>query len=84
MERHKKIKGTKNMTENNEGYKVADILSEFKVTSENGLLEKLALEALTLDCMCCSDKIELDKVVWGDGDPFCSKYCEGLFGGTWL
>jgi len=70
------------MSKNNEGYrKIASILSEFKVGSESGLLEKMVLDALTLNCICCERKMIPDKAIWSDGDPYCSEDCVDNYDG---
>ena len=72
-----------NMSKNDKGYiKIASILSEFKVSSESGLLEKMTIDALTLDCISCRKKIIPDKAIWINGDPYCSKNCKGYYGKT--
>ena len=53
---------------------VDSILEEFGVQTEEELVEKINLDALTIPCYECGIGIELNDLNWDDGEPFCDSH----------
>lgn len=69
------IKTKKNTKKSSSGYRfISTLFTEFHVSSENELIERLIEESGTLACTICKNEYPIDFMHFPQGDPIC-KFC---------
>lgn len=57
---------------------IQDLLTEFNVSTEDELYEKLAQDVMKIKCTECPNEIPMQKAKFYNGDPYCND-CYDLY-----